>query len=229
VIRVLIVDDQRLMRDGLRTLLNLEPDLEVVATAQDGNEGVQLAQDYDIDVVLLDIRMPNLDGISALKQIHAAKPEARILMLTTYDDEEDVVSALSSGASGYLLKDMPGEEIASAIRTTRAGGAVLPPRIAQTFLAALQNDPQKQPLLSKKSDPHENSDAIDATVPNTLTEREREVLQCLAKGMSNKEMADTLFVTEGTVKNHVSSLIAKLGLRDRTQVALHAVRCGYGE
>lgn len=219
LIKVLIVDDQRLMRDGLSTLLNLEADMEVIGTAADGQNGIELALSEDVDVILMDIRMPGLDGISALQQIHASRPDIRVLMLTTFDDEDDVVRALSSGAVGYLLKDMPGEEIAASIRTAVAGGAVLPPRIAKTFLSAVQNSqtPANRPSMR-----------FNAPLEESLTEREQDVLHCLARGMSNREIADTLFVTEGTVKNHVSNLIAKLGLRDRTQAALYAVRHGYG-
>ena len=217
MIRVLVVDDQRLMREGLRTLLALEEDLEIVDIAADGAECLALIRTHDIDVVLMDIRMPQVDGITAVKQLRADRPALRVLMLTTFDDQEDIVAALSAGAAGYLLKDMPSEEIAAAIRTAHAGGAVLPPHIAQTFLDAVQSRHMLVPTQTKPMDPP--SDA--------LTDREGDVLQCLARGMSNREIAEALYVTEGTVKNHVSNLITKLGLRDRTQVALYAVRSGY--
>lgn len=228
MIKVLIVDDQRLMRDGLSTLLRLESDLEVVGTAADGQEGVQFALSQEVDVVLMDIRMPVLDGVTALKQIHRARPDIRVLMLTTYDDAQDVMGALSAGALGYLLKDMPGEEIADSIRTAYTGGAVLPPRIAKTFLAAVQNSQTTQPVHDAGDTSERGRSTPVTKTAEALTDREQDVLHCLAKGMSNREIADTLFVTEGTVKNHVSNLIAKLGLRDRTQAALYAVRHGYG-
>lgn len=273
MIKVLIVDDQRLMRDGLSTLLSLEPDMEVIGTAEDGQKGIELALSQDVDVILMDIRMPGVDGISGLQQIHASRPDIRVLMLTTFDDEDDVVRALSSGAVGYLLKDMPGEEIAASIRTAVAGGAVLPPRIARTFLSAVQNSqapPGHTPVpnaptgspagVSHKpgnyakptgtahridsdhrvdtasrvgtqiggASEETSEDSLEESPTERLTEREQDVLHCLARGMSNREIADTLFVTEGTVKNHVSNLMAKLGLRDRTQAALYAVRHGYG-
>jgi DNA-binding NarL/FixJ family response regulator len=218
VIRVLVVDDQRLMRDGLVTLLNMEEDIQVIGTADNGDEAVRSVQTKECDVVLMDIRMPVKNGIAATREIVRLNSAVKVLMLTTYEDQDDVVSALSAGAVGYLLKDMPAEEIAESIRIAYRGGAVLPPSVAKTFLSAVQMpEPAHKPT---------------ATPPpaelNSLTERELDVLHCLAKGMSNREIADALHVTEGTVKNHVSSLIAKLNLRDRTQVALFAVRNGFG-
>ncbi|QQE81471.1 response regulator transcription factor [Alicyclobacillus sp. SO9] len=260
MIQVCIVDDQRLMRDGLKTLLGLESDIEVIATAENGDRAVQSAKDLSIDVMLLDIRMPVKGGIEAIKEIHEISPDTRILMLTTYDTRDDVVGALSAGAVGYLLKDMPAEEIADAIRVAHRGGAVLPPGIANTFLAAMQssvssssqsdmNQPalhESERLLQHPERPKprasadhaehaEHADISSEAAASTLspskaglTDREMDVLHCLAQGLSNREIARQLFVTEGTVKNHVSNLIAKLALRDRTQAALYAVRNGYG-
>jgi DNA-binding NarL/FixJ family response regulator len=218
VIRVLVVDDQRLMRDGLVTLLNMEEDIQVVGTADNGDEAVRCVQTQECDVVLMDIRMPVRNGIAATRDIVRLNPAVKVLMLTTYEERDDVVSALSAGAVGYLLKDMPAEEIAESIRIAYNGGAVLPPTVAKTFLSAVQM-PESAPRPAAPQ---------PAAELESLTERELDVLHCLAKGMSNREIADALHVTEGTVKNHVSSLIAKLNLRDRTQVALFAVRNGFG-
>ncbi|MFD1677865.1 response regulator [Alicyclobacillus fodiniaquatilis] len=221
MIRVLIVDDQRLMREGLRTLLGLENDIMVVGVAGDGSEVIPALTEKP-DVVLMDIRMPKMDGITATRNVLQQQPDVKILMLTTYDEQDDVVGALSAGAIGYLLKDMPAEEIAEAIRVAVRGGAVLPPNIAKKFLTAVNQQERApepaEPVLQKPPQ------AVAG-----LTERETDVLDCLAQGMSNREIAEQLHVTEGTVKNHVSNLIAKLVLRDRTQVALYAVRQGYGQ
>ncbi|MCL6599973.1 MAG: response regulator transcription factor [Alicyclobacillus macrosporangiidus] len=226
MIRVMIVDDQRLMRDGLRTLLQMEPDIQVVGEAGDGEEAVRLAQQQEVDVVLLDIRMPRCDGISALRQLRRLRSNLRVLMLTTYDDRTDIVDALRSGANGYLVKDMRAEEIAEAIRTVMEGGAVLPPRVASEFLAAVHTEG----MHAETAGPGTGGGATVPPLPGeeALTDREREVLHRLAQGLSNREIARELFVSEGTVKNHVSSVIAKLGLRDRTQAAVYAVRRGFG-
>lgn len=236
MIRVMIVDDERLMRDGLKTLMNLEPDLEVVAEAGNGEEAFSVLAGTPVEVILMDIRMPTEDGISATKRIKAQHPQVKVLMLTTYEDKEDVVGALSAGAAGYLLKDMPAEEIADSIRVAAGGGAVLPPGVANTFLHAVFSDGGETSRGEGGTTGAGPPSAVPADASNLLggaaagiTDREVDVLNCLAEGLSNREIAARLFVTEGTVKNHVSSLIAKLGLRDRTQVALYAVRHGYGK
>lgn len=236
MIQLLIVDDQRLMRDGLKTLLGSEPDIEVVAVAADGAEAVTFVQQGDtpFDVILMDIRMPNLNGIEATLQIKQLYPSTRIVMLTTFDEQDEVVGALQAGAVGYLVKDMPAEEIAEAVRTAHAGGAVLPPGIASKFLSAVRQQGIVQPRDVSGAGNGGMAAVAGSAAPSPdpfeygLTEREVDVLKCLARGMSNREIAEHIFVTEGTVKNHVSSLIAKLNLRDRTQVALYAVRHGYG-
>lgn len=225
MIRVCIVDDQRLMREGLQTLLNLEPDIEVVAIATDGQEALECLCKSTIDVVLMDIRMPRMDGITTVRHVKALQSGLKILMLTTYDDQEDVVGALSAGASGYLLKDMPVQEIADAIRTVTRGGAVLPPAVANTLLGHVQQL-AADPGTADEPDYNSPRASGEPDLLAELTEREREVLACLATGLSNREIAERLFLTEGTVKNHVSNVIAKLGLRDRTQAALFAVRHG---
>jgi DNA-binding NarL/FixJ family response regulator len=255
LIRVMIVDDQRLMRDGLKTLLSLEKDIEVVHVAANGEEAVQHVGTNPVDVVLMDIRMPVKNGIEATREIVTHHPQVKVLILTTFEEQSDVVDALSAGAVGYLLKDMPAEDIAAAIRTAHQGGAVLPPNIAKTFLSAVQHQglPVERSYGERTADQngeegHQHSQSRsevdvrpstrmapvaqpspDAEVRELLTEREIDVLHCLAKGMSNREISEALYVTEGTVKNHVSNLIAKLNLRDRTQVALYAVRHGYGQ
>ncbi len=219
MIRVLLVDDQRLMREGMRTLLTLEGDIEVVGEAANGLEAVQLALEKLPDVVLMDIRMPGMNGVQATQSIRAARPEVKVLVLTTFDDDALVVEALREGAAGYLTKDLPAEQIAAAIRSLLEGGVVMPPTIAAKVVAELAR--RWEPVMPVLN-------VADSTVVDSLTDREREVLRLLGQGYSNKEIGDSLFITEGTAKNHVSHVIEKLGLRDRTQAALWAVRHGLG-
>ncbi|MEK8127550.1 response regulator transcription factor [Paenibacillus filicis] len=216
--RVLIVDDQRLMREGLATILDLEPDLEVVGTAVDGRDAYAKVAELRPDVVLMDIRMPGMDGVEGSELILKHFPETKVLILTTFDDAELIMQVLEKGVHGYLLKDMPSETIVSAVQTVYNGGTVLQPNITAMLLKELKQISSKQPEPASFLIPNEQELVDD------LTEREKEVLRLLGQGLNNKEMADLLFITEGTVKNHVSNLIAKLGLRDRTQAAVFSVR-----
>lgn len=217
MIRVLLVDDQRLMRDGMRTLLGMEPDLSVVGEAANGEEAIALAGTLRPDVVLMDIRMPVVNGVDATREIRRMTPAVKVLVLTTFDDDDLVMDALLEGAAGYLTKDLPAEEIAEAIRKVQTGGVVMPPPIAAKVVAE----------LSRRSAPAAPpAPQVDQRALQELTEREREVLRLLGQGFSNKEIGEALFITEGTAKNHVSNVIEKLGLRDRTQAALWAVRHG---
>lgn len=216
MITLLLVDDQRLMREGMRTLLSLEPDLKVVGEAANGQEALQQALEFRPDVVLMDIRMPGMNGVEATRAIRAALPGTRVLILTTFDDDAYVMEALKEGASGYLTKDLPAEEIADAIRKLTGGGIVMPPPIAAKVVAELGRRTAAVPAAPPPGEP----------AGADLTEREREVLALVGQGYSNKEIAEALFITEGTAKNHVSNIIEKLGLRDRTQAALWAVRHG---
>ncbi|MFC0216338.1 response regulator [Paenibacillus chartarius] len=216
--KILIVDDQRLMREGLAALISLEPGMEVVGTAVDGRDAYAKALEWRPDVVLMDIRMPGMDGVDGTQLILKHLPETKILILTTFDDAELIVRALEKGVHGYLLKDMPSEAIVSAIQTVYNGGTVLQSDITALLLKELKTRPDwtmDKPKLLSINEPA----ALEG-----LTAREKEILTLLGQGFNNKEMADNLFITEGTVKNHVSSLIAKLGLRDRTQAALFSVR-----
>lgn len=217
MIRVMLADDQRLMRDGMRTLLSLEEGLAVVGEAGDGAEAVRQALTLRPDVVLMDIRMPGMNGVEATREIRRALPDTRVLVLTTFDDDDLVMDALMEGAAGYLTKDLPAEEIAEAIRRVQTGGVIMPPPIAAKVVAE----------LARRSAPVQAPPA-DEKLLSELTDREREVLRLLSQGYSNKEIGESLYITEGTAKNHVSSVIDKLGLRDRTQAALWAVRHGLG-
>jgi len=213
MIRILLVDDQPLFREGLRTLLSLQPDFEMVGEAGNGEEAVHLAEQYRPDVVLMDVQMPVLDGVAATRRIHAALPDCRIIMLTTFDDDEHVFDGLRAGAVGYLLKDAPSAKLAEAIRAAARGESFLQPSVAAKVVAEFarlgeSSTPKPQPLIEPLSD------------------REIEILKLLAHGDSNKEIAAALFIAEGTVKNHVTNILGKLGVRDRTQAALKAKELG---
>ncbi|MCB0013597.1 MAG: response regulator transcription factor [Anaerolineales bacterium] len=210
-IRVLIVDDQKLMRAGLRTLLELENDIEVVGEAENGVAGLSQFEAIRPDVVLMDIRMPQMDGVEATGKLMAQHPAARILILTTFDDDEYVFRALEAGALGYMLKDVSGDELATAVRTIAAGNALLGQSVARKVLAqALRPQPP----------------SIGGDDLNELSEREIEILRLISDGRSNPEIARELFLAEGTVKNYVSRILQKSGARDRTQAAIWAQQQG---
>jgi NarL family two-component system response regulator LiaR len=206
-IRVLIVDDHGVVREGLRAYLDLEPDIEVVGEARDGQEGVRRTQELLPDVVLMDLVMPVMDGVDATMRIKQHQPDTHVIVLTSFLDDERVVPAIKAGATSYLLKDVAAPDLARAIRAARAGQAQLHPEVARRLMQQVTT-PRK------------------AEAGAGLTDREREVLRLLAEGRSNKEIARTLVVSERTVKGHVSNILGKLGLQDRTQAALYAVRHG---
>ena len=212
-IRVLIVDDQRLMREGLRTLLELESDLLVVGEADDGQAAVAAYEELEPDVVLMDIRMPGVDGVEATRRIYQRWPEARILILTTFDDDSYIFEGLRAGAMGYLLKDVSGQELATAVRTVAAGSALIGPSVARKVLAE----------LARASGARRASDLV---LPEPLTEREQEILQLVAHGLSNPDIAARLHLAEGTVKNYVTSILQKTGTHDRTEAAVRAKTLG---
>jgi DNA-binding NarL/FixJ family response regulator len=208
-IRILLVDDHRLMRDGLRILLDLEPDLEVVGEVGDGRAAVEIFPELLPDVTLMDIRMPEMDGVEATRRILTWHPEARVIILTTFDDDEYVFEGIRAGALGYLLKAASAQELAAAIRTVAKGGALIEPSVARRVMAEFAR-------LSRPSE------GTQAKLLEPLSEREIEVLKFLAQGFANREIADRLYLAEGTVKNYVSSVMQKLSVRDRTQAALRA-------
>ena len=218
-ITVLIVDDQGLMREGLATLLSLAPDLRVVGQAGDGVEAIALARQVRPNVILMDVQMPRMDGVTATQTIRAELPQTQVIILTTFDDDEYVRNGLRAGACGYMLKNTPSEHLAEAIHAAARGESPISPSIARKLVAeyARQNTPANRPARSE----------LDPSSPDALSEREMEILRALASGMSNREIADKLFITEGTVKNHVSNILAKLGVRDRTQAVLKAKENGW--
>jgi DNA-binding NarL/FixJ family response regulator len=217
MIRILLVDDQKLIRQGMRTLLNLEADLDVVGEASNGVEAITAVDQFRPDVVLMDVRMPQLDGVAATRRITERFPDVAIIILTTFDDDEYVFEGLKAGARGYMLKDVGSDEIAAAIRVVAAGGALMQPSIARKVMAEFGR------MAGTRPDPTPVPPSPDqSTLVEPLTERELDVLRALAHGLSNREIAEQLVITEGTVKNHVSSLLAKLNARDRTQAVLRA-------
>ena len=209
-IRVLVADDQSMVRAGFRMLLSREADVEVVAEAENGVEAVDKAARFHPNVILMDIRMPELDGLEATRRILAADPNARILVLTTFDLDEYIYEALQAGASGFVLKDDPPEQLLAAIRTVSAGEALLSPAVTKRVIREFTRLPRP-----------EEPEGLDQ-----LTEREREVLALIAEGRSNAEIGEQLFIGETTVKTHVTHVLQKLGLRDRVQAVVLAYESG---
>jgi DNA-binding NarL/FixJ family response regulator len=208
--KVIICDDQAIVRDGLEMLLKLEPDINVVGTAEDGAAAVEMVAKERPDLVLMDLKMPVMNGVEATRQIRAKYPEVKVLVLTTYDNDEWVFDAIQAGASGYLLKDTPRNEVVKVIRGTVTGKVYLDPSVAGKVLEQVFSHRTQPPTL----------------ITSKLTDREIEILRLLAKGLNNRDISEQLFLSEGTVRNHVSTILAKLGISDRTQAAVIAVQHG---
>jgi DNA-binding NarL/FixJ family response regulator len=211
--KVIICDDQDIVRDGLELLLKLETDIQLVGVAADGAEAIELVKIWKPDLVLMDLKMPIMNGVDATREIKSACPEVKVLVLTTYGTDEWVFDAIRAGASGYLLKDSPREEVLKAIRGTAEGKAYIDPSVASKVLGEISSSKKKAATL----------------ITGKLTQREIEVLSLLARGLSNEDIAKQLFLSEGTVRNHIGSIVDKLGVADRTQAALIAIRHGLGE
>lgn len=205
-ISVLLIDDHRVVRQGLRDFLELQDDIDIVGEAGSGEEGVQLARELLPDVVLMDLVMPGIDGVETTRRLKAVSPSARVIVLTSFTDDDKVFPAIKAGAISYLLKDVSPEELAHAIRAAQRNEAVLHPEVAAK-------------LMQEFSAPQSNEAPVEQ-----LTEREMDVLRLIARGKSNKEIADALVISEKTVKTHVSNILSKLHLADRTQAAIYALR-----
>jgi two-component system, NarL family, response regulator LiaR len=209
-IRVLVADDHAVVRQGLRTFLELQEDIEVVADVADGRQALLAVAEHDPDVVLMDLVLPEVDGVEAIRRIASERPRIRVIALTSFLDDDKVFPAVRAGAAGYLLKDVEPAELVNAIRTVHAGEGLLHPAVAARLMEEVASSGGRE-------------------APDSLTPREREVVDLIARGLSNKRIALELGISEKTVKTHVSSILGKLGLTDRTQVALYAVRQGWVE
>jgi len=229
-IQIVVVDDQTLVREGFRKLLELEPDFEVVGTANDGEAALTTVERLYTtgtppDVILMDIRMPRMDGIAATQALKARWPDAHIVILTTFDDVELIHAGLRAGALGYSLKDITAEQLTMTVRTAARGQVLLQPDIASKAFSAFTSD--NKPIPMNITHPTTRTDYITTSAYiEQLTEREREILTLIAQGASNRQVAERLYVTEGTVKNHMSNILSKLGVRDRTQAVLKAKELG---
>lgn len=211
--KVIICDDQAIVRDGLEMLLKLEPDIEIIGIAEEGATAVEMVGKEIPDLVLMDLKMPVMNGVEAIRQIRKKHPDVKILVLTTYDDDEWVHDAIQAGASGYLLKDTTRDEVVKAIRGTVAGKTYVDPSVAgKVFRQASSHQTRQATLITAK-----------------LTDKEIEILRLLAKGLNNADIAGSLCLSEGTVRNHISAILAKLGVSDRTQAAIIAIQHGLGE
>jgi len=214
MIRVVVVDDQQLMRTGFEMILSAQDDIEVVGTAADGREGIELVRRSIPDVALMDIRMPEMDGLEATRQISDdERIDTRVLMLTTFDLDDYVYEAIRAGASGFLLKDSPADELLRAVRLIASGEALLAPSVTRTLIEEFARHDVAEPVVA--------TDAIES-----LTDREAEVWSLMAKGLSNSEIAESLILGETTVKTHVSRVLMKLGVRDRVQAVVAAYETG---
>lgn len=219
MIRLLLVDDQTLICQGLKAMLSLEPDLEVVGVAHNGAVAIEQVAALQPDVVLMDVRMPVMDGREATRQISQVYPQVKVLVLSTFDDDQYIADAMRAGAKGYLLKDMPSEELAQAIRFVQLGYTQLAPGLMDKLIAGFAAAPA--------ADPEPSPAATPAATPATaalaqLTPREQEVLKLIGAGATNRDIAQQLFISEGTVKTHVTHLLNRLNLRNRSQLAIYA-------
>jgi DNA-binding NarL/FixJ family response regulator len=207
--QVLVVDDQQLIRDGIASMLDFQPGIKVIGTAQNGKEAVEKAEALEPDVILMDIQMPEMDGIEATEQIKEKMPNCKVVMLTTFDEEAYIIRSLRAGAFGYLMKDIPVKELASAIQLAHAGITQLAPDIAGKLVGRLSEDMNTKDVSAAEYG---------------LTERELEVLGLIATGATNQEIGASLHISRGTVKNHVSNILNRLGMEDRTQAAIYALK-----
>jgi DNA-binding NarL/FixJ family response regulator len=217
-IKVMIADDQRLMREGLKTILDLEQDLTIVQLAENGKDALEKMADAKPDVILMDIRMPVMDGVECTRIIKQQYPGVKVIILTTFDDDEYIIEALKNGAAGYILKDLSSEKLISAIRDAYKGNSIMQPEIAAKVISLITGTAKEQA--------HNNA-AAEPKYTEELTDREKDVLRLVGKGMSNTEIAKNLYISEGTVKNYISNLYSKLEVNDRSKLTIYAIEYKY--
>lgn len=225
-LRIVIVDDHQLFREGVKRILEMEEDFKVVGEGADGGEAALLAEEHKPDVLLMDINMPNITGVSAAENVISVSPTTRVIMLSIHDDEGYVYRTLRSGASGYLLKEMGTSDLVDAVRVVASGGAYIHPKVTGKLIEEFRRL-SEQEGSTERSFSVDESQTIDPKVIESLTRREREVLQLMAEGKSNRAIGEFLFISEKTVKNHVSSILQKLNVQDRTQAVVISIKNGW--
>jgi DNA-binding NarL/FixJ family response regulator len=225
-LRIVIVDDHQLFREGVKRILEMENDFKVVGEGADGGDASKLAEEYKPDVLLMDINMPHINGVSATESVISVSPGTRVIMLSIHDDEGYVYRTLRSGASGYLLKEMGTSDLVDAVRVVATGGAYIHPKVTGKLIEEFRRL-SEQEGASERSYSSDDSHTIDPNIIESLTRREREVLQLMAEGKSNRAIGEFLFISEKTVKNHVSSILQKLNVQDRTQAVVNSIKNGW--
>lgn len=225
-LRIVIVDDHQLFREGVKRILEMENDFKVVGEGADGGDAFKLAEEYKPDVLLMDINMPNINGVSATESVISASPDTRVIMLSIHDDEGYVYRTLRSGASGYLLKEMGTSDLVDAVRVVASGGAYIHPKVTGKLIEEFRRL-SDQEGMAERSFAVDDANAVDPKMIESLTRREREVLQLMAEGKSNRAIGEFLFISEKTVKNHVSSILQKLNVQDRTQAVVNSIKNGW--
>jgi two-component system response regulator DegU len=225
-ISIVLVDDHQLFREGVKRILEMEDDFKVVGEGSDGDEASRLAEVHKPDVVLMDINMPNVNGVSAAEHVISVSPKTRVIILSIHDDEGYVYRTLRSGASGYLLKEMGTNDLVEAVRVVASGGAYIHPKVTGKLIEEFRRL-SEQEGVAERTISSDDSQVIDPRVIESLTRREREVLQLMAEGKSNRAIGEFLFISEKTVKNHVSSILQKLNVQDRTQAVVISIKNGW--
>jgi two-component system response regulator DegU len=225
-ISIILIDDHQLFRDGVKRILEMEPDFRVVGEGSDGEDAARLAEAHQPDVMLMDINMPNMNGVSAAEHVIAVSPKTRVIILSIHDDEGYVYRTLRTGASGYLLKEMGTTDLVEAVRVVARGGAYIHPKVTGKLIEEFRRL-SEQEESHDRSESYDESTAVDPHLIESLTRREREVLQLMAEGKSNRAIGEFLFISEKTVKNHVSSILQKLNVQDRTQAVVISIKNGW--
>lgn len=225
-ISIILVDDHQLFRDGVKRILEMEGDFRIVGEGSDGADAIRLAEDLQPDIVLMDINMPNINGVTAAEDVVTVSPKSRVIILSIHDDEGYVYRTLRNGASGYLLKDMGTTDLVDAVRVVARGGAYIHPKVTGKLIDEFRRLSEQEEMYDRNP-VSEDAISVDPTLIDSLTRREREVLQLMAEGKSNRAIGEFLFISEKTVKNHVSSILQKLSVQDRTQAVVISIKNGW--